>query len=273
MAVEKNNVVVVEHEFAAPVSKVFAALGEGRLFFNCGVWPEDTRIDFRPGGSYRLNWAHYGKGYGEFLEIVENKRVSFTWNSDEMEIKDTRVFIDLAPSDKGCKVRLRHEGFADLETAKSHEGGWTSGLRGVENELTKHLVHIEREFVTPVELLYEACSGQNFFSHLGATPKNSTIDFRVGGRYSCQLEKGELHGEFLEIEKNKKIVFTWSGAPCGVKVDRVTKVTLEFGPWGDGGKSSYLELTHDGFPGAEAAVSHHGGWNAVIWSVYKKVCR
>jgi uncharacterized protein YndB with AHSA1/START domain len=273
MAVEKNNVVVVEHEFAAPVAKVFEALKGGRLFFNCGAWPEKTQVDFRQGGKYLLDWAHHGKTYGEFTEIVENKRIAFTWNSDEMEIKGTRVSIDLAATPKGCKLKLRHEGFTDLETAQSHEGGWTGGLNGVDNEITKFRVHFEREFVAPVEMLYEACSGMNFFSHMGATAQNATIDFRVGGKYSLKLEQGEVHGEFLEIEKNKKIIFTWFGAPCGMKLDKASTVSMEFGPWGDGGKNSYLELTHVGFADTEQALNHHEGWNSIIWSLYKKVCR
>jgi uncharacterized protein YndB with AHSA1/START domain len=273
MAVEKDNVVVVEHEFAAPVEKVFGALKLGRLFFNCGAWPEKTQIDFRKGGKYLLDWAHYGQTYGEFTEIIENKHIAFTWNSDDMEIKGTQVLIDLVASPKGCKVKLRHEGFTDLETAKSHEGGWTGGLDGVDKETTQFHVRFEREFVAPVEMLYEACSGMNFFSHMGATQQNSKIDFRVGGKYDCKLEKGEIRGEFLEIEKNKKIVFTWLGTPCGMKLDKPTTVTMEFGPWGDGGKNSYLELTHEGSANNEQALSHHEGWNWIILSLYKKVCR
>jgi uncharacterized protein YndB with AHSA1/START domain len=273
MSVEKNNIVVVEHEFAAPVEKVFGALKAGRLFFNCGAWPEKTQIDFRQGGKYMLDWAHNGKVYGEFTEIVENKHISFTWNSEEMEIKDTRVSIDLAPSQKGCKVKLLHEGFSDLEMAKSHEGGWTKGLEGTDQELTKFRVHLEREFIAPVEKLYEACTGLNFFSYLGATPKNAKVDFRVGGKYSCPLEKGEIHGEFLEIEKNKKIVFTQENASTSAKLERPTKVALEFGPWGDDGKNSYLELSHEGVTGESSALAHHEGWNSAFWNLYKRVCR
>jgi uncharacterized protein YndB with AHSA1/START domain len=272
MAVEKNNVVVVEHEFAAPVAKVFGALKEGRLFFNCGAWPT-TKIDFRQGGKYQIDFGRHGKTYGEFSEIIENKRIVFTWNNDDMEVQGTRVSIDLVESPKGCKAKLRHEGFADLEIAKAHEGGWTSGLSGMDNEVTKFRAHFSREVSAPVEMLYEACTGMNFFAHMGATPEKSKIDFRVGGKYSCQLEKGEIRGEFLEIEKNKKIIFTWLASPCGAKLEKPTTVSMEFGPWGDEGKNSYLELDHDGFTTDAQAIQHHGGWNDVIASIYKKICR
>jgi uncharacterized protein YndB with AHSA1/START domain len=240
MAVEKGNVVVVEHEFAVPVAKVFGALREGRLFLNCGAWPENTHIDFRKGGKYELNFAHHGKSYGEFTEIVENKHVAFTWSSDAMEVKGTRVSIDLTPSPKGCKLKLRHEGFSDLEMAEAHEGGWTSGLEGCDLEMTKYRVHFEREIVTPVEKLFDTCAGM--------------------------IQSGEIHGEIVEIEKNKKIALTWKASKPA------TKVTLEFGPWGDEGKNSYIELSHEGITNAESALAQHKVWNSVLWNIYKKLC-
>lgn len=230
MSVEKGNVIVVEHEFAAPVAKVFGALKQGRLFFNCGAWPEKTQIDFRPGGKYRLDFAHYGISHGEFTEIIENKRLAFTWNSDAMEAKDTRVSIDLAPSPKGCKVRLRHEGFSDLETAEGHEGGWNAGLTGCDEELTKFRVHIEREIVAPIGMLYEACASLNLFSQMGSIAKST-------------------------------------------KLDHPTKVSVEIGPWGEDGKNSYIELTHDGLTSSEAALAQHEAWNLALWSLYQRVCR
>ena len=273
MAVEKSNVVVVEHEFNAPVAKVFEALQAGRLFFNCGAWSEGTTIDFKVGGKYRFNWGHHGSTYGEFTEIVKDKRVAFSWNFDDMNVK-SRVAIDLVPQGKGCKVKLRHEGFEDQEIAESHNGGLTEGLAGFDAELTQYRLRIEREFVAPVEMLYEACSGLQFFSQLGAKAETSNIDFRVGGKYSCKVENGgTIHGEFLEIEKNKKIVFTWEAAPCGTPIEKTTTVRMEFGPWGDGRKNSYLELIHEGFTSAEATCQHHTGWNQTVWKIYNRVCR
>ena len=273
MAVEKNNVVVVEHEFAASVSRVFDAIKAGRLFFNCGAWAEDTKVDFRVGGKYKANWGHHGSTTGEFTEIVENKRVAFTWNFAEAEVK-SRVTIDLVAQGNGCKAKLRHEGFDSHEAAESHEGGWVGGLDGLGGELTKGRLRFEREFLASQEMLYEACAGLNFFSNMGATPTNSKIDFRVGGSYSCKLDNGNtIHGKFLEIEKNKKIVFTWEASPCGASLEKTTKVSMEFGPWGDGGKNSYIELIHEGLPDSESACSHHAGWNSVLRKIYDRAQR
>lgn len=264
MSVEKNNVVLVKHEFSSPREKVFSAIGEGRLFFNCGAWPEKTEIDFRVGGRYLLNFAHHGMISGEFLEIVANKRVAFTWIPEGSGF-NTRVTIELAGEGNRCAVTLTHEGFGDDRgMAEQHEGGWTGGLQGMDNEVVKRRLHFSREFLTPVEKLFEACSGMRLFTNFGASGKNATIDFRVGGHYKCDLANGNtISGEFREIVKDKKITFTWESTST-------TLVTMEFGPWGEGGKTSYLDLTHEGFASDDEAGTHHPGWNRVLWSVYKK---
>lgn len=274
MALEKNNVVVVEHEFEASPSKVFAALKAGRLFFNCGAWPDGTEIDFRVGGKYRFAWGHYGATTGEFLEILENKRIVFTWIAEMMDVTNSTVAIDLKPRGSGCAIQLRHEGLPNREVAESHDGGWTAGLKGFDNELCKGEVKLDREFLVPHEMLYEACAGANFFAYMGATKANSEIDFRVGGRYRASLENGNtISGEFLEIQKNKRIVFTWEASPCGAPLKKPTRVQMEFGPWGDGGKNSYLELIHSGFSDQEESCSHQIGWNKIFQAIYNKVSR
>jgi uncharacterized protein YndB with AHSA1/START domain len=274
MAIEKNNVVLVKHEFSCPREKVFAAIGEGRLFYNCGAWPEKTEIDFRVGGRYLINFAHYGMISGEFLEIVADRRVAFTWVPEGSGF-NTRVTIELAGEGDRCVATLTHEGFGDdREVAEQHEGGWTSGLQSLDNQVVKHRLKFSREFLAPVERLYEACSDLRFFSNFGADDKNARIDFKVGGRYECALPNGKtITGEFREIAKNEKIVFTWEAAPCGAALQGPTLVTMEFGPWGDGGKNSYLELTHEGFSSDDETCSHHPGWNHVLWRVYKQTSR
>ena len=194
MAIGKNNVVQVEHVFAAPAARVFGALSEGRLFLNCGAWSTTSQNDFRVGGKYRFDWGHKGSNYGEYLEIVVNKRVVFTWNSDEMKVK-SQVTIELIQEGERCKLKLRHEGFENLEIAEAHDEGWAGGLADFDAEVTKRRVFISREFLAPVEMVFDACSGLAFFSELGATAAKSKVDFRVGGRYSCQLENGhEVRG-------------------------------------------------------------------------------
>jgi uncharacterized protein YndB with AHSA1/START domain len=273
MAVGKNDVVTVEHEFPVSVEALFEALKAGRLFYNCGAWAEGTSIDFRVGGKYRVSWGRDGVTYGEFTEIVENKRVAFTWNFDEMEVR-SRVLVELEALGKRSRMKLRHDGFPNAEAAKLHDGGWCEVVPAFGTEVEKNRVLIDREFQVPVEALWEACTGASLLARLGAVPERSKLDFRVGGAYELELPNGKrLKGEFLEIETHKKLVLSWAATPPGMPTDKATTVTMEFGPWGDEGRNSYLQLLHEGFPSKEAARAHHGGWLAILWKLYQTAAR
>lgn len=259
MSVDKNNVVTVEYRFKASVNKVFEAIKAGRLLYNCGAWPGGSKIDFRTGGQYRMDVKKYGMNYGEYTEIVENKRIAFTWNNDSMEMK-THVLIELSPDGTGCKLNLRQEGFANSEIAAGHEGGWNSGLKDMDGEMTHYRVKFDRGFSLPVEMLFEAFSGMSLLTYLDANPSKAIIDFKIGGKYKGESKSGPLRGEFLEIEMNKKIVMTWEPG---------TQVTMEFGSMGDDGKNSYIELLHEGFKSDNETREHHSRWNEVMEKIFK----
>ena len=270
MPIEKNNVVIIEYEFKAPLSKVFDAILEGRLFYNCGAWPQTTKIDSRGGGKYHLDFGHYGSTTGEFTEVIKDQRICFSWNPLGMDLQ-TRVTIEFSGDSKSCKVKLRHEGFSDREMAQDHEGGWTGGLVDMDAEMGQRRIKIDRQYFTPVEALFKACSGMAFFNEMGAHPTKSKVDFRVGGTYECVVPGDRvIRGKFTEIVPNEKIVFTWDASPCGVELDRPSLVTLEFGPMGEGNKHSYLCLTHEGFTKDEQVLSHHEGWSSVTRKMYDR---
>ena len=137
----------------------------------------------------------------------------------------------------------------------------------MENEVVHNVIKLDREFKVPVEMLYEAFAGLAYTEYTAVERK---IDFRVGGRYSFKTETGaHFEGSFLEIEKNKKIVMTWETPLCA----KATKVTMEFGPWGDDKKHSYVELIHEGFSKAEEGIAHHMGWNIVLEKIQDRVSR
>ncbi len=84
-------------------------------------------------------------------------------------------------------------------------------------------------------------------------------DPRVGGRFRIVM-KGpdcdhEHTGEYLVVERPRRLVFTWiSRATEG----RPTTVTVELRPRGPG--ETELILTHDGLPDEAATASHRTGW-------------
>jgi len=88
------------------------------------------------------------------------------------------------------------------------------------------------------------------------------VDPRVGGRFRI-LMKGpdcdhEHSGEYLVLERPRRLVFTWtSEATHG----RSTTVSVELRPHGAG--ETELTLVHEGLPD-ENAEDHRSGWGDIL---------
>ena len=97
-----------------------------------------------------------------------------------------------------------------------------------------------------------------------AGPTLSVVaDVRPGGRFSVvfRLLNGDEHnptGVYREVEREKKLVFTWDlpGAP-----EPESLVTFRLEPF-DGGTE--LTLTHERLPNEEARASHEHGWIGLL---------
>jgi uncharacterized protein YndB with AHSA1/START domain len=80
-------------------------------------------------GSTRLIWAH---ALGEFLEIVPNQRVMFTWGwegeASAVPPGSTTVVIELEPHGTGTPLHLTHSSLAPPPVAEHHRLGWNKYL-------------------------------------------------------------------------------------------------------------------------------------------------
>jgi uncharacterized protein YndB with AHSA1/START domain len=87
----------------------------------------EAEIDARPGGIYRVLVAGEHLGIGEFVEVVPNERVVFTFGWDQpgnpITPGSTRVEIALVPDGTKTMVRLTHSGLPD-DAITDHTGGW-----------------------------------------------------------------------------------------------------------------------------------------------------
>lgn len=84
-------------------------------------------LDPRPGGIYRVDINGRDVARGEYVEIVPNQRVVFTfgWEGTASPLPpgSTRVEITLTPDGDSTIVRLRHLGLAE-EQRQRHLEGW-----------------------------------------------------------------------------------------------------------------------------------------------------
>jgi uncharacterized protein YndB with AHSA1/START domain len=90
------------------------------------------------------------------------------------------------------------------------------------------------------------------------------LDVRVGGRFRIVFggpdgEENEAAGEYLEVERHRRLVFTWHWPRS--TPERVSRVTITFMPSGGG---TELVFRHDRFHDHAAADNHKRGWTAAF---------
>ena len=102
--------------------------------------------------------------------------------------------------------------------------------------------------------------------------KDSTVrnSFTVGGSYSLtmHLNTGDytMHGEYREINRYNRIVFTWSS-----HIIEHSLVALDFRELS--ANRTEMVLTQTRFPSDEVRASHDQGWNGCLDSLERFVAR
>jgi len=87
----------------------------------------EVTLDPRPGGTYRVLVAGGYLASGEFLEVVPNERLvfSFGWDMEGNLIPPGSSTVEYTLQSEGGKTRLRmcHRGLPD-EAVEQHQHGW-----------------------------------------------------------------------------------------------------------------------------------------------------
>ena len=96
----------------------------------------------------------------------------------------------------------------------------------------------------------------------GGRVTRAESDPRVGGKFLIVMSVGDHdvphHGEYLEIERHRRLVFTWHSKYAG----DASRVTLQFAD-APGGHTK-LTLEHAGLGDAENRARHGEGWARVL---------
>lgn len=121
---DEPRVITVSRHVAAPPSAVYAYLTESDHWVR---WQgQDAVLDPKPGGIFRIRMGTGDTARGQFVELVPDRRVVFSWGwVDRPGIPpgSTVVEIDLEPAGPGTLVRLTHRDLP-AEEAGSHTAGW-----------------------------------------------------------------------------------------------------------------------------------------------------
>ena len=92
-----------------------------------GVTVPAADLDVRVGGRFRIVMRDGETDYeyvGEYLEIVPDTRLRFTWIGPSTKGETSVVTLDFEAKDGGTALHLTHEKLPDEKEAQSFERGW-----------------------------------------------------------------------------------------------------------------------------------------------------
>jgi uncharacterized protein YndB with AHSA1/START domain len=127
-------------------------------------------------------------------------------------------------------------------------------------------VTVRREIAAPAEVLFDAwLDAQSLGTWLRPSPIRETraeTNPRVGGTFRIVMVDDESSfehtGTYREIDRPRRLVFTWSSHATRF---RDSVVTVTFQPLSS---STLVEIHQVGLPDEEARASHHAGWSDAL---------
>ena len=88
---------------------------------------------------------------------------------------------------------------------------------------------------------------------------NADLETQPGGIFRCEVIPGHIaRGEYVEIDKPNKLVFTWGWDGSEDVPPGSSTIVIELASDGDG---TSLRFVHKDLPSAEAIASHAHGWD------------
>ena len=116
---------------------------------------------------------------------------------------------------------------------------------------------------------------KQWFGPENVQTRKLTADARVGGTFRWDLtnsdgEEMTMLGQFRELQRDKKIVFTWQWQDDEDWEDHISIVTVELY---DRDGDTELRLTHEQLPNEESRDGHSRGWNSALDKFEKFVSR
>ena len=135
---------------------------------------------------------------------------------------------------------------------------------------TDTMLRISRIIAASQEEVFEAWTNPELVAKWsapeGIVEIESEIDLNVGGSYTLKMinAEGGVHtavGEYLEIDRPNKLVYTWDWIEDDHRMGVATIVNVEFSAVGE---ATEVTITHDLFPGKEATEGHLFGWISCI---------
>ena len=137
----------------------------------------------------------------------------------------------------------------------------------VRGDTTGEIVQVRRRVKAGAEQIFDLLTKPDLMvrwmsPYPGAVDCKASCDLRPGGHFSLVMSSAEasreVSGTYVQVDRPRKLVFTWIG-PLTNNVN--TLVTVELNPRGD---ETELVLTHERLPTSAIREGHTMGWGNIL---------
>jgi uncharacterized protein YndB with AHSA1/START domain len=136
----------------------------------------------------------------------------------------------------------------------------------------ERVVAVQRLVRAPRAFLFRAWTDPALFAQWfgpkGWTIDRCEVDARAGGSWRAWFRRRDgaavyAGGVYSEVERDRRIVFTWDTNPEGGRPESLSQVTVEFR---DAAGGAEISITHRKL-GTAQAVDMDAGWNSTLDSL------
>lgn len=273
---------IVSRRFAAPPELLFDAWFDpeavGKWLFACpGGVSKHIEIDARVGGGFAI---HEQRGealathFGEYREILRPSRIAFAFGSSK-DGPFSLVTVDIRADGAGSFLTLTHRLLPEWASIDaSVRAGWESILEGLARaageESHGYTLVMHRTFDAPRILVWKAWTEANHLLRWLCPAEFKVLfaenDLRLGGKWRSGMRSPEgedfIHcGEYLEIKKPSRLVFTHRWERNRLEPQANTKITVVLNESGD---KTQMIFIHAGLATEESTCSHQHGWTGAF---------
>jgi uncharacterized protein YndB with AHSA1/START domain len=140
-------------------------------------------------------------------------------------------------------------------------------------------LRLERTFDATAEAVFDAWTDPEVLRRWWAAGPDwetplAEVDLRVGGSYRLSMRDPEsgmtptVGGEFREVERPRRLVYTWTWEDMPESPSEGSVVTVDFE---EAGGRTTVTLVHSGLGTDESRVQHEHGWNACLDNLERRV--
>jgi uncharacterized protein YndB with AHSA1/START domain len=198
-----------------------------------------AEIDARVGGKFCFVDRRDGEDVahtGEYLELERPRLIVFTLSVPKYGQEGDRVAIEIAPEGPRCTLTLTHELRPNrFASERQIEAGWAAILAECAAQIDRELLQarVVRRFEASAEQVFDAWLDPFMLGRWMFGPDvrdeqivRLTLEPKVGGRFSFVVRRREQEidhvGRYLELDRPRRLVFTWAIAPSQGDGSRVT---------------------------------------------------